>query len=104
MTPEIATAVMSAAPAALLGAGVSAWVAGKKTRPEIDNLLANASETTVSAALALAAAECDRADRAEAREREKDAKIAALQSRVETLQQLLNEVRQELYELAHSND
>lgn len=92
-----------AATGGVLGAGVTAYVAAKKTPAEVDSIVVDSAEQSVQAALAVARAEANRADREAARADRAEAKVEHLLSQLEQAQALINHIRNELYELKNNN-
>lgn len=99
MQDAILTGLIGAGGGGALGHGLALWTARKKVPAEVDSIIVNGAETTVQAALAVAAAEASRADRAEAKVAEQDRHIERLLAQVEQLQTALNAVRDELHAL-----
>lgn len=94
---DIALTAVTSIASGGVGAAVHWWTARKKTPAEVDNIIVNGAETTVQAALAVAAAESARADRAERQVLERDQRIAALEARLDALQQALDAAYEELH-------
>lgn len=90
------TGVMSGG---IIGALTTLWVAWKKTPVERDSIIVGGAETAVLALEKSLAAEIRRADRAEAREAQKDAQLERMREQLEAAQATLDQVRAELHEL-----
>lgn len=82
-----------------LVAGVNYLRDRKKAPVERDNLIVAGAETTVQSALAVAAAEAARADRAERENAVLRSRLDAALSRVDSLQAALDAVRDELNDI-----
>lgn len=80
-----------------LSAAVAYWTARRRVPAETDSIIVGSAETTVQAALAVAAAESARADRAEAAAAAKDKRIEALEAKIDFLQTALDAVRAEVH-------
>lgn len=99
MKETILASLLGVGGGGVLGHGLAIWSARKKVPAEVDSIIVTGAETTVQAALSVAAAEAARADRAEAKVAEQDAHIERLLAQVEQLQTALNAVRDELHAL-----
>lgn len=88
---------------AIAGGTVTAciqWIRDRRKVPaEVDNIIANGAATNVQSALAVAAAEAARADRAESENAILRNRLEAALSRVDFLQAALDAVRDELNDI-----
>lgn len=99
MQDTILTGLIGTGAGGALGHGLALWTARKRVPAEVDSIIVTGAETTVQAALSVAAAEAARADRAEAKVQEQEVHIERLLGQVEQLQAALNLVRDELHAL-----
>lgn len=103
MQETILVGLLGAGGGGALGHALALWTARKKVPAEVDSIIVTGAETTVQAALSVAAAEAARADRAEAKVAEQSAHIERLIAQVEQLQTALNAVRDELHTLRNTD-
>lgn len=104
----IATGVMSGG---FIGALVSIYTARRKVPAERDSIIVSGAETAVLSLERTLAAETRRADRAESvivdcneALARRDARIEALESRLDGLQKLLDEARAELHAILTTSE
>lgn len=104
---SVSSEIAKLAGAAGGGAGLTSFLTyltnRRKVPAEVDSIIVTGAEKTVAAAVAVAEAEGRRADRAEARNVELEARIEMLEGKLASAQSLLDAVRQELHDLRNSD-
>ena len=86
----------------VFGAGVSLWTAKRKVPAEVDSIIVTGAETAVVALQGTLSAETRRADRAEKTVTQQYERIENLERRLDQLQQLLDDARNELRSIINS--
>ena len=104
MNDIIAASASATALGGAVGSVITALTAKRRARAEVDSIIATGAETTVQSALAVAAAQAGRADRAEAENRELRTRLDTALARVDQLQAALDGVRDELNAIRTAHD